>query len=115
MALYRVDIGTGLAWLDSYVIETEQPTTDYGALVDVLIDYLKSVGSDAVLDPSIYEWDEDGNIYYTDDPDWVMYQDEFIQGGNEGDVLYHYGVFDMYEISEDELEPDDVIIQADLF
>ena len=111
MAYYRVDIGTGFAWVDSYVIETDYPTTDYGYIVDVLIDYLQSIDSNAILDPSIYEWTEDGNIYYTDDPDWIMYGDEFVQGGNEGDVLYHYGIFDIAEISEDQITEDDIIIQ----
>ena len=39
-AYYKISYGTGFAWLQSYVIKVDYPTTDYGALTDILIDYL---------------------------------------------------------------------------
>ena len=115
MAFYRVDIGTGTAWLDSYILETDYPTTDYGALVDALIDYLKSVVDRRILDVDDCDFDGFSGIvtYVGDGDDWVMYPDEYVQGGNEGDILYHYGQFNIEEIDESKVDYDTQIIQVD--
>ena len=106
---YRIIVGSGTAWLDSYVIETEYPTTDYGALVDILIDYMVETGDNHILDPNEYEWKDDDTIYVYDLDD-VMYGDTFVQGGNAGDVMVHYGEFKIEEISEDQITENDIII-----
>lgn len=109
---YRFYLGTGTAWVDdSYVVETDEPTTDYGALTDALIDYLVSIGDSRILDGNEYEWDDEYEaVHLIDDPDSVIYQDELVQGGNAGDVLHHYGEFRIEEITEDQLTDDDIII-----
>ena len=108
-SFYRIIIGSGTAWLDSYVIETEYPTTDYGALVDILIDYMVETGDNHILDPNEYEWKDDDTIYVYDLDD-VMYGDTFVQGGNAGDVMVHYGEFKIDEITEDEITENDIIV-----
>ena len=108
---YRISIGTGTAYVDSFVIETDQLTTDYGALTDILIDYLVEQGDSRILNGGEYEWDADyETIHPIDDPDWVIYPDEFVQGGNAGDVLRHYGEFRIDEITEDEIDETDIIV-----
>lgn len=111
MAFYRIDIGTGTAWLDSYILETDYPTTDYGTLVDELIDYLASIGDSRILDGNEYEWDDEyETIHPIGDTDLVIYPDEFVQGGNADDVLLHYGEFRIEEISENQITENDTII-----
>ena len=36
MAYYEIFFGSGFYWMERYVIKTDYPTTDYGALTDVL-------------------------------------------------------------------------------
>ena len=108
-SFYRISIGSGTAWVDSYVIETEYPTTDYSALVDILIDYMVETGDSHILDPNKYEWKDDDTIYVYDLDD-VMYGDTFVQGGNAGDVMVHYGEFKIDEITEYQITDDDIII-----
>lgn len=113
MAYYEILVGNGTAWLDRYIMETDRPTTDYGALTDCLIDYLVSIGSNSILSMDEYEWDSDlETLHPIDDPDWIIYPDEFVQGGNAGDVLYHGGNFDIREIDESDIEDDDIIIEC---
>lgn len=58
-----------------------------------------------------YEWDADyETIHPIGEPDWTIYPDEFVQGGNAGDVLIHHGDFRIDEISADEITEDDTII-----
>ena len=44
MAYYEMIFGSGTAWCNRYIIKTEYPTTDYGALVDAFIDYAREKG-----------------------------------------------------------------------
>ena len=41
---YKISYGTGFAWVQSYVVKVDYPTTNYQALVDILIE-------DAVVAP----------------------------------------------------------------
>ena len=109
---YRITIGSNSYWADSYVIETDHPTTDYGALVDILIDYMVETEDSHILDMvNEYEWDADyETIHPIGEPDWTIYPDEFVQGGNAGDVLTHHGDFRIDEISEDEITEDDIVV-----
>ena len=107
---YRISVGSGGAWVDSYVIETNAPTTDYGALTDILIDYLRENEPDTLLDPDTYMFDDNGDIFFIDDPDNIIYQDTFVEGGNYGDVLMHYGDFRIDEITEDQITENDMIV-----
>lgn len=102
-AYYKISYGTGFAWLQSYIIKVDHPTTDYGALIDILIDYLVAHDKRNILDmDNDYEWDGD-NIVARNDHSWVHYPDEFVVGGNCGDVLIHHGSFDIREIPENEV------------
>lgn len=109
---YRITVGSNSYWANSYVIETDHPTTDYGALVDILIDYMVETEDSHILDMvNEYEWDADyETIHPIGEPDWTIYPDEFVQGGNAGDVLIHHGDFRIDEISADEITEDDTII-----
>ena len=105
---YKISYGTGFAWVQSYVVKVDYPTTNYQALVDILIDYLVEHDKRNILDmQNEYEWDEDGNIILCEEREkewrYVIHLDEFVQGGNCGDVLMHYGEFDIREISENEI------------
>ena len=113
MSYYRFIIGSGFYQCYQYVVETEYPTTDYGALTDMLIDYLVAKGSRNILDmENEYEWDQDfETIHEKNDPDWIIYPDEFVEGGNYGNVLRHYGEFRIEEISESEINDNDELIK----
>lgn len=107
---YLVTIGSGLAWLYLYVLEVDEPTTDGGYLIDELIDYLSEYIPDRLVDPYSDDayalgTDENGNecLVEKSNPDEIaFYYDEFIVGGNDGNVLLHYGQFDIREISSEE-------------
>lgn len=107
MAYYEMVFGSGLPWCYRYVMKTETPTTNYGALADALIDYLVEKGYSCILNRDEYSWDEDGNL--RDKNGEIIYPDMYIDGGNCGDVLMHYGVFRINEISESEIRNDEVI------
>lgn len=49
-------------------------------------------------------------LHEKENPDWIYYPDTFVQGGNCGNVLMHYGEFRIEEISENEINEDDEII-----
>lgn len=103
-AYYKISFGSGLAWARVFVMKTEEPTTNYGALVDCLIDYLVEQKDGAILDQSEYFWDAENNsLIHRLDHREVIESDMFTQGGNCGDVLMHYGMFDITEISESEI------------
>lgn len=119
MACYEIIIGSGFFECYRYIIRAEYPTTDYGALTDMLIDYLVENKSNSILDLSDYDdyyFDDDGAIYLTkeeDDEYEVIYPDTFIQGGNHGDILIHHGEFRINEINEDAVDNDvDVVIEV---
>ena len=113
-AYYRFNIGSGLAWVNSYVVKVDKPTTDYGALTDMLIDYMVSKGDNHILDmDEEYEWDDNyENIYDRDNHTWILYPDQFVQGGNCGNVMMHYGEFQIYEIQESEITNEDEMVEA---
>ena len=109
MYYYLISVGSGLAWPYLYVIETEDATTDYGYLVDELIDYLDTNSPERLIDPSSfdaeYTWgeDEDGNeclVEINNPYEVAFYEDSYTVGGNYGKILLHYGQFDIREIDE---------------
>ena len=102
MAYYEFIIESGLCECYRYVVKVDYPTTDYGALTDILIDNLVAKGSHNIVDINEYEWDGD-NLREKENPEWIIYPDEFVQGGNCGDVLLHHGEFRINEISENEI------------
>ena len=100
-AYYKVSFGTGMAWLDSYTVKVDEPTTDMQAIVDILIDYLVEERHPNILDMDEYEWDEKGEtLHEIDKSDWIIYPDTFVTGGNCGDVLMHYGDFRIEDVTE---------------
>ena len=102
-AYYKISYGTGFYWLQSYVVKVDRPTTDYDSLTDILIDWLVENDRRNILDmDNEYEWDGD-NIVERRNHNCVHYPDEFVVGGNCGDVLMHYGSFDIREITESEI------------
>lgn len=113
MTYYRILFGSGTAWLNNYVIKTEYPTTDYGALTDRLIDYLVEQGSSSIVDMDEWEWNENGTeLHMKSDSSWVMYSDEFVVGGNCGDVLRHYGTFAIKETEN--VDENDTVIDMEV-
>lgn len=79
MAKYKIIFGTFPG--EEHIVEVEEPTTDYGALIDILIDRLEAEGrKDCFRDPDdIKELGGD------------VYEDEYVIGGNHGLLLYHGG------------------------
>ncbi len=112
-AYYKIRFGTGFAWLQSYVVKVDRPTTDYGSLTNILIDYLVEHDKRNILDmQNEYEWaDDNGEKIVSKDGSTEIYADEFVQGGNCGDVLMHYGSFDIDLIAE--TEDDKITLYAD--
>lgn len=104
---YEIIFGSGFYWCDKYFIHTTEPTTDYGALVDVLIDYLVEQGHRNILARDSYEWAEDGENLIVDGE--ILSYDTFVQGGNCSDVLMHYGEFRINPVSADKVELSKVI------
>ena len=108
-AYYEISYATGFAWMQSYVVKVDYATTDFGALTDILIDWLVENDKRNILDmENEYEWDGD-NIRERKDHDHIYHSDEFIVGGNCGNVLIHYGGFYIREIKEDEIGDAEVI------
>lgn len=106
---YLVTVGSGLAWSYLYIIETEDSTTDYGYLVDELIDYLDINNPDRLIDPASddadYTWGEDENgnecLVEINNPYEVAFrEDEYVVGGGQDKILVHCGQFDIQEIDE---------------
>ena len=115
-AYYEIIFGSGFYECYRYVIKTDYPTTDYGALTDVLIDYLadnsKEIAHRNIIINGDYTDIYEGSDHYIEDPEEVtFYEDQYVIGGNYGDVLIHYGDFRINEISETEIK-DAKIIEA---
>lgn len=107
---YEILFGSGTYQMYRYVVETEEPTTDYGAIVDILIDYLRENVPGLLLDMGKYEWIEDGTrLVEIANPDWGFNEDEFVCGGNCGDVLVHYGDFCISIINRNRIDNATVI------
>ena len=105
MAYYEILFGSGLAWCNRYVAKTEYPTTDYGALVDALIDYARENKYNFIL--TDYEYVNDDVIRDSDGREY--HSDEYVIGGNYGDVIIHYGEFRINKITENEIGDDEVV------
>lgn len=81
MAKYKVQYGSGLAWLREEIVEVDEPTTDYSAILDKAIDQIEARGEEGLF----IDWKdtvEDGGDYH---------EDEYVVGGNHGRLLLHYG------------------------
>ena len=105
MAYYEIIFGSGLYQCHRYIAKTEHPTTDYGALVDALIDYAREKGYGFIL--TDYEYINDDAIESKDG--WQYHVDEFTIGGNYGDALIHHGTFYINEISKKDIGKDEVV------
>lgn len=80
---YKVLFGNGTAWLSEEIVEMDEYTTDYGAIVDVAIDQIEEregVGH---------------SLRYLDEAEKEYNEDEYVVGGNHGLALMHYGNFDI--------------------
>lgn len=75
------------------VVEMEEETTDYGAIIDKLIDSLEERACDGCFVP--YE-----ETKMSGNPDGC-YDDEYVTGGNHGLNLYHAGNFRIESIKEE--------------
>ena len=84
-----VKYGVSFGYYDKEIIEMEERTTDYGSIVDILIDRLEENGYNGFI-----EWEETQESGNKDG----YYDDEYITGGNHGLVLYHGGIFYIEEI-----------------
>ena len=111
---YEVLFGSGGYWMNRYVIKADYPTTDYGALVDALIDYLEENSMVGLFDYDAegYKWDEENggsNLVSKTDPTDIIYSDTFVVGGNHGLVLMHHGDMRINEISEDKIGDAEIV------
>lgn len=86
MAKYKVIFGVYPS--EEHILEIDEPTTDYGALVDILIDQLEAEGrKNCFIDPDD-----------TKELGGEIYEDEYVIGGNHGLLLYHGGNFLIQEV-----------------
>lgn len=83
MTKYRVIFG-----YYSELVELEEPTTDYGAILDIAIDQLESAGC-----MGVFVSDDDIECDGITD-------DAYITGGNHGLNLYHGGNFMIKRVDE---------------
>ncbi len=84
---YEIVYGYQLA-----IVKVDYPTTDYGALVDILIDGLEN---DKVGDPYLLDLDKAEQEYN---------EDEYVVGGNHGLALIHNGNFNIEPISYEKVQ-----------
>ena len=73
------------------IVHTDQPTTDMGAVIDVVIDNLEAEGNDGLVVP-------------LDQAESEYNEDEYVVGGNHSLALIHNGNFDIREISKEEAQ-----------
>ena len=104
MAYYEIIFGSGCYQCHRFVVKAEEPTTDYGSLVDALIDYGRERYYGFVV--TEYEVVDDNTIRIDG---WDYHDDEYIIGGNYGDVLLHFGDFRINQIDESEIGESEVI------
>lgn len=102
-AYYEVVVGYHI-----FIVKVSQSTSDYGAIIDMLIDYLEFTygeQSNLFVDYDKYHWNGDEDeLINVNDPDDIIYPDEYTLGGNHGLVLYHGGNFRIDEISKTEAD-----------
>ena len=85
--LYRITFGSGLAWLNERIVETEEWQCEQDAL-DILIDQLELEGltglviSEAELERGDFQ------------------EDEYVVGGNHGRALLHHGTLLIEKLTE---------------
>lgn len=65
------------------IVEVEEETTDYGALIDLMIDSMESKEETG----DFIEWEQTRESGNEDG----YFEDEYITGGNHGLILYHGG------------------------
>ena len=104
MTYYEIIFGSGTYQCYRYIVATEYPTTDYGALVDALIDYGREKGYSFVV--TEYAYIDDDTIMVDG---WEYESDMYVIGGNYGDALIHHGEFRINPISESEIGEDEIV------
>lgn len=85
---YEVLYGNGTAWLSQEIVEVDEPTTDYGAILDMAIDQMEERGETG----QFVSWEEiecEGLDEY-----------DYVTGGNHGLNLMHYGNFEIREMDQ---------------
>ena len=84
---YEVLYGNGTAWYSKEEVEVDEPTTDYGAILDMAIDQIEErEGVGCVL-------------LNLDEAEKQFNEDEYVIGGNHGLALIHYGNFEIREVA----------------
>ena len=99
-AYYEFIIGSGFYECYTFAVKVDYPTTDYGALTDILIDNLEAQNHRNIVSWAVYELDELGECLVDKDDGETIYCDEWVQGGNHSRVLMHYGTFHIQPIDE---------------
>ena len=89
MVHYKISYGNGSAWLSEKIITVDEETTDYGSLIDILIDKLEKNGEEHFfLKP------EEIDKYS---------EDMYVVGGNHGRYLYHNGYLNIQKADNKEV------------
>lgn len=84
---YEVMYGNGTAWMSTEIVEMDERTTDYGAVLDKAIDQIEEREGVGYALKHIDEAEEEYN------------EDEYVVGGNHGLALVHYGNFEIREVA----------------
>jgi hypothetical protein len=106
MKYIRIDLGTGFYWMDTYIVKSEDDRLYAQAAFDALCDYLeKNNEHNHIFEMTDeYKWDENGeNILNAKTNEIEHYRDEFLEGGNTGVIVMHYGAFMVSEPTEEEV------------
>lgn len=86
---YEVCFGSGLAWLNRYIVEVDEETTNYQWILDIVIDYLTIQNDNSVItDYTILEND----MVQDNEDNYIYNYDGVILGGNECNFLKTFGV-----------------------
>lgn len=89
MTKYKVLYGSGTAWLNEEIVEVDEPTTDYGAILNIAIDQIEARGEENAF-ITLNDTVEYGGKYY---------EDEYVIGGNHGRLLLHHGELNIVQIN----------------
>ena len=83
---YEIMYGNGTAWMSTEIVEMDERTTDYSAILDKAIDQIEERDGSLSQLMTLDEVEEEG-----------LNEDEYVVGGNHGLALVHYGNFTIRE------------------
>lgn len=90
MVQYKISWGSGFYQLHSRIIAVRESTTNYQALMDMLVNQLEKEGWESCF-IDCEDTIEEGGDYH---------EDEYVCAGNHGRLLLHHGELRIRELTE---------------